>query len=185
MIKLSAHVAKKLPMPGVAFSSQTFGASLEIEISDADADRPEALRQRTRNLYALLSRSIDEEIAAAGEPARSDRSLPARQDWPRREAQREPSRREPEVREPEVREPARREPDGRDRVSRDANNREPGGPDRGSTPAQQRAIHAICRSQGLAVRDVLSEYGTDSPRGLTVKEAGAVIDRLKAGDGRR
>jgi len=169
MIKLSAHVAKKLPMPGVAFSSQTFGASLEIEISDADADRPEALRQRTRNLYALLSRSIDEEIVAAGEAVRSERSLPARQDWPRREAPREP---------------ARREPDGRDRERPDANNREPGGPDRGSTPAQQRAIHAICRSQGLAVRDVLSEYGTDSPRGLTVKEAGAVIDRLKAGDGR-
>jgi len=178
MIKLSAHVAKKLPMPGVQYSSQTFGASLEIEISDADADRPEALRQRTRNLYALLSRSIDEEIAAAGEPVRSDRSLPARQDWPRRETPREQSRREPDGRDP-----ARNEPEGRDRVNRDTN-REPGGPDRGSTPAQQRAIHAICRSQGLAVRDVLVEYGTDSPRGLTVKEAGAVIDRLKAGDGR-
>lgn len=38
MIKLSANLSKKVPIPGRDFSSQQYGAGLEIEVADqADA----------------------------------------------------------------------------------------------------------------------------------------------------
>ncbi len=67
MIKISANISKKVPLPSVEFSSQQFGASMEIEVSDAD--QPDAIHQRIRDLYALLSRSVDEQIAGASQPS--------------------------------------------------------------------------------------------------------------------
>lgn len=61
MIRLSANLSRKIPVPGIEFSSQQYGASMEIEVSDAD--KPEAIQARIRELYDLLSRSIDEQIA--------------------------------------------------------------------------------------------------------------------------
>jgi hypothetical protein len=63
MIRLSANLSKKIPVPNAQFSSQQFGASLEVEVSDAD--QPEALRERIRKLYRLLSEAVDEQVQAA------------------------------------------------------------------------------------------------------------------------
>lgn len=63
MIRLSANLSKKVPLPGVQFSSQQYGAAMEIEVGDGD--KPEAIHQRIRELYAMLSNAIDEQIGGA------------------------------------------------------------------------------------------------------------------------
>ena len=37
MIKLSADLSKKVPLPNVDFSSQSYSAGMEIEVCSADA----------------------------------------------------------------------------------------------------------------------------------------------------
>ena len=74
MIKLSANLSKKVPMPDVEFSSQQYGAAMEIEVSDA-ADAQE-ITSRLQAIYGLLEKSIDQQIQAA---SRSQTSTPTRQ----------------------------------------------------------------------------------------------------------
>ena len=68
MIKISANLSKKVPLPGVEYSSQQYGAAMEIEVSDADQSA--VIQQRIRELYALLSTSIDEQITGASRSSR-------------------------------------------------------------------------------------------------------------------
>ncbi|MFP4029672.1 MAG: hypothetical protein ACLFWL_17975 [Candidatus Brocadiia bacterium] len=63
MIKLSANVSKKVPMPDVEYSSQNFSAGMEIEVS-SKATRSE-LEEKFRSLYRLLEDSIQEQIQQA------------------------------------------------------------------------------------------------------------------------
>jgi len=64
MIKLIANVSKKVPIPGVDFSSQCYMAGIEVEVSDRAT--PEQIKQRIGEVYALLENSIDSELAAHG-----------------------------------------------------------------------------------------------------------------------
>jgi len=75
MIKISANISKKVPIPGTEFSSQQYGAAMEIEVSDAD--KPENVQGRIRELYQALSVAIDEQIGAAtqGGPASNNPAL--------------------------------------------------------------------------------------------------------------
>ena len=62
MIKLTAHVSKKVPLPGVEYSSRSFSAGIEVEVADGvDVSQ---LRGRLQVLYGLLESSVDEQIAA-------------------------------------------------------------------------------------------------------------------------
>jgi len=63
MIKLSASVSKKAPVPDVEFSSRSYSAGMEVEIS-SDA-REEELRERLRSFYELLEASIQEQTVPA------------------------------------------------------------------------------------------------------------------------
>lgn len=63
MIRLSASLSKKVPIHGVDYSSQSFGGSLEIEVSDAD--QSEVIKAKLKRLYTLLSESVEEQVAAA------------------------------------------------------------------------------------------------------------------------
>ncbi len=63
MIKICANLSKKMPLPGVDYSSQQYGAAMEIEVSDAD--QPEIIQQRIRELYLLLINTIDEQLSGA------------------------------------------------------------------------------------------------------------------------
>jgi len=56
VIKISANISKKVPIPGTEFSSQQYGAAMEIEVSDAD--KPENIQARIRELYRALSVAI-------------------------------------------------------------------------------------------------------------------------------
>ena len=60
MIKLSADVSKKVPVPDVDFSSQSYSAGMEIEVSSGTSQ--DELRERLRTLYGMLEESIDEQI---------------------------------------------------------------------------------------------------------------------------
>lgn len=58
-ITLSANYSKKLGLP--AYSSHSFSASVEIELTDLSQ-----VENECRNLYELLQRSVDEEIQNVG-----------------------------------------------------------------------------------------------------------------------
>lgn len=63
MIKLHATVSKKVPIPGLNYSSRSYSAGIELEVADA-ASR-EQLEHRIREVYQLLERTVDAEIQAA------------------------------------------------------------------------------------------------------------------------
>lgn len=58
-VKLSANYSKKLGLP--AYSSHSFSASVEIELTDLSQVEAEC-----RNLYDLLQRSVDQQIQQVG-----------------------------------------------------------------------------------------------------------------------
>src|SRR5437016_3881427 len=61
-IKLSGSISRKVPIEGVQFSSQSFGASMEVETG---SDNPAEIQGKLRQLYACLNDAIDEQIAVA------------------------------------------------------------------------------------------------------------------------
>ena len=75
MIKLSAHVSKKVPVPDVEFSSQSYSAGMEIEV--ASPAGPEELKDRLQRLYGLLQESVEEQIKGAAD--RNGRAQGSRQ----------------------------------------------------------------------------------------------------------
>jgi hypothetical protein len=75
MLKIAAHVSKKVPLPDRQYSSQQFGASLEMEVSDAQS--ADEVQERLRRLYAMISRSIDEQIAKVQPPVGQPTTAPS------------------------------------------------------------------------------------------------------------
>lgn len=71
MIKICANMAKKMPLPGIEFSSQQFGAAIEIEV--AHGESPDVIRQRLQDLYNLLSATVDKQFESASLPEQSAR----------------------------------------------------------------------------------------------------------------
>jgi hypothetical protein len=64
MLKLHASANKKVPIPGVDYSTMSFSAGLEVEIADgATADQ---ITQRIQDCYRLLDAAVNAEIAAHG-----------------------------------------------------------------------------------------------------------------------
>ena len=64
MIKLSTSFSKKIPVQGQEFSSQSFHASIELELSDALT--PEQIREKIHRTGEFLRRSVDEELGGGG-----------------------------------------------------------------------------------------------------------------------
>lgn len=60
MIKLSANYSKKLPVPGLEFSSRSCSAGLEIEV--AGGTDAEQIKKKLRQLYALLEEAVDKQF---------------------------------------------------------------------------------------------------------------------------
>ena len=65
-IKLSGSVSRKVPIPGLEYSSQSYSAGMEIEINSADAG---VVQAQLAQLYTSLNKGIDSQIAAASQPA--------------------------------------------------------------------------------------------------------------------
>jgi hypothetical protein len=163
MIKISANVSKKVPMVGIDYSSQQFGAAMEIEVSDAD--KPEAVQQRLKELYTLLARTIDDQIAEAAQPTVNHASQP-QLPMPQRQINApQPST----------------APSNTVRQTAPSNGRN--GRSVYATQAQQRAIFAICKSKNIDMAALLAHYNVTDANQLTVKDASYLIDALKSQNG--
>ena len=176
MIKISANLSKKVPLPGVEYSSQQFGAAMEIEVSDAD--QPEAIHGRIRDLYALLSQSVDEQIAGAAQQPGNGYQAPAANVVPIRT---QPVQSAPP---PVQQRPAYTNGNGRNRIAAATTNGN--GTSNGTgrrvtaTEAQAKCIYAICKAQGLDMISVLADYNVADVHDLHVRDASKLIDQLKA-----
>ncbi len=171
MIRVSANLSKKVPIPSVGYSSQQFGASLEIEVSDAD--QPAAIRERIQQLYSLLRQAVDEQIAAASVV----QNLPVQTSVV-------PSGMDPVNREGEAIARLTGNPvpcaEATVVAAHDGNGNDPKGPKPGrASVAQQRAIYALTKSLGLDLGGVLTEYFVADPRDLSIREASALLDQLR------
>ena len=153
-IKLSGSVCRKIPIHGVEYSSQSFGASLEIEIN---SDDPAGVQAKLLQLYASLNNGIDAQIAAASVPATvQNQPTPT------------PSPAQP-----------RSGMAVTNRITA-VTNGNGNGKRVTATEAQQRAIFAICKAQNLDVAAVLADFNVADSRDLHVKDASKLIDQLKA-----
>jgi hypothetical protein len=122
---------------------------MEIEVSDTD--RPDAIKQRIQEVYALLSQTVDEQITTSTATARSQ--LPP----PRQQNTSTPTQ------------------NGR----RYQNGRSNGRPVM-ATEAQQRALFAIAKQMNLDLSPILASYNATDASQLTVRDASALIDDLKS-----
>ena len=64
MLRLNASYSKKVPVEGQEYSSQSYHASVEVEIPDGLT--PEQLRERIHDTFALVRDSVENELGAAG-----------------------------------------------------------------------------------------------------------------------
>src|ERR1035437_9746779 len=60
MLKVNTSYSKKIPIEGQQYSSQSFHASVEIELSDAL--KPEEIRTRIHDTFNLVKQSVEEEL---------------------------------------------------------------------------------------------------------------------------
>ena len=198
MTKLIASVLKKVPVPGIEFSNQQFSGGLEVEVPDEASD--EVVRQRLRELYALLSAGVEEEIAAAVESgrrpdARTDARTAPSGSFPegrgsgysRGAAERSgwsDDRRAPSggFRQGGGHSQPRRDDRGEGR-GRQGNGF--GGQSRGgvATVAQVKAVFGIAKGQGLERRDLMErveeQYGVRRIEELSIRQASELIENLK------
>jgi hypothetical protein len=159
MIRIVANVSKKVPIPELDFSSQSYMAGLEVEVSEGATESQ--IQSRIGQVYRLLEQSIDAQIAAT-------RSAPNAQP----EGVRHPGNNDGNGHEPA--------PQTRPRFSSSGGN---GGNGATATQAQIRAIQAISKANGLGL-DVLTvllqgRYGCQKPERLSVREASNLIEHLK------
>ena len=157
MIRVSASISRKVPLPGVSYASQGFGGSIEIEV--ADAVNPAEVKQRLHDLYMTLNAAVSAEIATTQAGATQRPLAPTQaQAQPRQLSSGNGGNGDGQ---------ARRAPSGN-------------GKHFPATPAQVKAIFAITKDMGLKMADVLSDHGASAPEQLSLKAASQLIDKLKA-----
>ena len=78
MLKLNASYSKKVPVPGQDYTSQSYHASVEVELPDGLA--PEELSQRISGTFAVVRDSVERELGnpsgALARPTASMAALP-------------------------------------------------------------------------------------------------------------
>ena len=152
-VKLSGSICRKVPIQGVGFSSQSFGASMEIEINSADAGEVHA---QLTQLYASLNSGIDAQIASVSQPVA---------------VQSQPT---------PLPTPVRNGVSATNRVAQMTNGNGHV-PKTGCTEAQAKCIFAVSKAKGLDLKAVLADFNVADARDLSVKEASILIDQLKNG----
>ena len=63
---VTAKASRKMPIPGVAYSSMEYGAEISLEIGNAD--KPQLVQERLHELYAQLDLAIGAKFKAAAAP---------------------------------------------------------------------------------------------------------------------
>lgn len=64
MIKLTGNVSRKVPIPGKEFSSQSFGAGMEVEVGNNAT--PEEVSNTLKDMYEILEKVVKEQIVSNG-----------------------------------------------------------------------------------------------------------------------
>ena len=77
MLKLSTSFSKKVPVPGQEFSSQSYHAAVELELSDAL--KPDEVQARIHQTFDMVRRAVETEINSKAAPTASQ---PATQQAP-------------------------------------------------------------------------------------------------------
>ena len=152
-IKLSGSVSRKVPIPGLEYSSQSYSAGMEIEINSADVS---VVQAQLAQLYSSLNQGIDAQIAGANQPTgiQSQPTLPA---------------------------PAAQTRNGVSMTNRVAGVMGNDRPKHvTATEAQVKCIHAVAKKLGVNLEPILTSYGVTDVRELPVRCASQVIDQLKA-----
>jgi hypothetical protein len=68
MLKLSTSYSKKIPVEGQDFSSQSFHAAVELELSDSL--QPPEIRARIHETFLMVKNAVEDELKGqAGQPA--------------------------------------------------------------------------------------------------------------------
>ena len=157
MIRISAHVSRKLPVSGVDYSSRQASAGMELEV--AEGVDPDALKQRFQELYATLNGAVEEQLKEGDDESQSISSQ-------------EKSKAEANATQAESNAPSSNSAHG--------NGANSVAPTRTSaTQAQQRAIRAIVRDLGTEVTEVLAPFQALHPGELSIRQASTLIDQLK------
>jgi hypothetical protein len=170
-IKLSGSVSRKVPIPGLDFSSQSYSAGMEIEINSADANE---VRAQLAQLYASLNQGIDEQVNAASQAVAPQKNAIVNTATAR---SRPVSQSRPAAM------PASNGYSngyGRNRLPAQQSNGNGNGRRITATEALAKCIYAICKAQGLDMISVLADYNVSDPRDLPIKDASRVIDELKS-----
>ena len=156
MIKLSASVSRKVPVPNLEYSSQSFHGGVEVEVSDGSSEQQ--IRERLGALYTLLDGAVQAEITKAEAGAKAQQP-PAPPPCQPSQANGNPT-------------PAPRRTPAK-----------PSADPRKASQAQVKAIFAITKSQGLSRESLLlkvqAEYGVSEPESLSMSQASELIQRMK------
>ncbi len=73
MIKLHTSYQKKIPLEGQQFSSESFHASVEVELSDSLT--PDQIKDKIHSTAELLRQSVDAELGQARQPVQEKRGV--------------------------------------------------------------------------------------------------------------
>lgn len=166
MIRLACNLCKKIPIPGCDYSSQSYGAALDIEI--ADSSDVQTIQSRLQQMYRILEQSIDGQIQdgppVAGQPPIQSQSVNFLS------APLPPTARIPES-------------SGLPLSLHQEQNSGNGNGTRKATTAQVKAVFAIIKALGIH-KDylnlkVLPSFNVSRPEDLTVAQASEVIKHLK------
>jgi hypothetical protein len=176
MVKLSGSISRKVPIAGIEFSSQSFSAGMEVEVSDGESS--EVLKDRLRNLYALLGDAIDEQITAATHASAGNNGGNGSQPMPPNNWRRStPAPQAPPPQAPPPA-PAARSGYASNRAGR-GNGNGGNGKRTGASEAQCRAIFAISKNLNLDLAAVLADFNVTDASQLSVRDASKLIDELK------
>lgn len=165
MIRLACNLSKKVPIPGCDFSSQSYGAALDIEI--ADSSDVQTIQSRLQQMYRVLEQSIDTQIT-------DTHSLPTQPLLPPQPTSFLDTPQQPTL---SISEPTNGNSSRYDEPSGNGNGT------RIATSAQVKAVYAIIKAQSIH-RDylnhkVLPRFNVNRPEDLTVAQASEVIKHLK------
>ena len=166
MLKINANIAKRVPIPGVDYSSQQFACGMEVEVPSSE--KPEAIRDRIRRVFEMLQAEVDQQILDVKNGRASTVSGTAQAGS--RDVNNGGNR-------------SRAKANGNASASRPRNgNGSEGNGNRCPAPATQaqaKAIWAIAKRTRMDLGQALSKYRVTDPADLTIKQASQLIDQLK------
>jgi hypothetical protein len=76
MLKLNASFSKKVPVTGQDFSSQSYHASVEVELSDVL--EPQQIQSKIHDTFAIVKEAVEAELNGKSQPVTRTEFTPER-----------------------------------------------------------------------------------------------------------